>query len=192
MSIIEDLITKETMEYAKRIIKVKNECENIKKFLLGLGYDKWGANTKIIVNHQEKIVLLYTKCNSQKSRPSIFQSLIETANVLQGYTLIFGYLKTPAGSGGEYHTIVVDGHNIEIDGGVNLLKRVFGCAYDLYLTNCEDYIKTQLCCSATQLAPQTVHEQHNEQTPSERLTSQINMVRELPPTFNVSSLQLNK
>ena len=33
----------------KNVLKVKNECENIKKFLLGLAYNKWGANTKIIV-----------------------------------------------------------------------------------------------------------------------------------------------
>ena len=82
------------MEYAKKVIRVKNECENIKKFLLGLGYDKWGANTKIVVNHQQKIVLLYTKCNSQKNRPSILQALIDTVSILPRYALIFGYLKT--------------------------------------------------------------------------------------------------
>ena len=94
MSLIEDMITKETMEYAKKIIRVKNECENIKKFLLGLGYDKWGANTKIVVNHQQKIVLLYTKGNSQRNRQSILQSLIDTTSILPGYSLVFGYLKT--------------------------------------------------------------------------------------------------
>jgi len=141
MSLIEDLITKESMEYAKKVIRVKNECENIKKFLLGLGYDKWGANTKIVVNHQQKIVLLYTKCNSQKNRPIILQSLIDTVSILPRYALIFGYLKTSKNTPDENITIVFDGYNIEIVGGINLLKRVFGSAYDLYLTNCEDYIK---------------------------------------------------
>src|SRR5271156_4430533 len=149
MSLIEDLITKETMEYAKRIIRVKNGCENIKKFLLGLGYDKWGANTKIVVNHTDKIVLLYSKCNAQRNRHFILQSLIDTVNILPGYTLIFGYLKTSKNVGDENITVVFHDHNIEIVGGINLLKRVFGNAYELYLENCEDYIKKQL---STQLA----------------------------------------
>src|SRR5271156_5170712 len=125
MSLIEDLITKESMEHAKKVIKVKNECENIKKFLLGLGYAKWGTNTRIVVNHTDKIVLLYTKCNSQKNRCFVLQSLIDTANILPGYTLIYGYLKTSKNVGdgrGEHSNCVFHDHNIEIVGGLNLLK----------------------------------------------------------------------
>src|SRR5271156_5659409 len=117
----------------KKVIRVKNKCENIKKFLLGLGYDKWGANTKIVVNHQQKIVLLYTKCNSQKNRQSILQALIDTVSILSGYALVFGYLKTSKNSPDENLTIVFDGHNIEIVSGIHLLKRVFGNAYEVYL-----------------------------------------------------------
>src|SRR5271156_6459722 len=167
MSLIEDIITKESMEYAKKVIRVKNKCENIKKFLLGLGYDKWGANTKIVVNHQQKIVLLYTKCNSQKNRPIILQSLIDTVSILPRYALIFGYLKTSKNTPDENITIVFDGYNIEIVGGINLLKRVFGSAYDLYLTNCEEYIKKQLPPGPQPQPPQET--QQDERTPSEML-----------------------
>src|SRR5271156_5111710 len=149
MSLIEDMIAKESMEHAKRVIRVKNECENIKKMLLEMGYKKWGTNTKIVVNHTDKIVLLYTKCNALKNRHFILQSLSETADILPGYTLIFGYLKTSKNVGDENITVVFHDHNIEIVGGINLLKRVFGNAYELYLENCEDYIKKQL---STQLA----------------------------------------
>ena len=142
MSIIEDMITKETTDYAKRILKVKNECENIKKFLLGLGYDKWGPNTKIIVNHTYKIILLYTKTNLIKNRDSVLSALVETVEILPGYTLIYGYLKSNRVD--ENQTIVFDNHNIEIVSGIHLLKRVFGVAYELYLQNCEDYIRTKL------------------------------------------------
>src|SRR3981189_3136874 len=112
MSIIEDMINKETLEYAKSIIKVKNECENIKKFLLGLGYDKWGPNTKIIVNHQDKIILFYTKINSTKNRDSVLTALIETVVILPGYTLMYGYLKTNRAD--ENHTMVINNHSIDI------------------------------------------------------------------------------
>ena len=171
MSLIEDLITKETMEYAKRIIRVKNECENIKKFLLGLGYDKWSSNTKIVINHSQKIILLYTKCNSQKNRPSILQSLIDTSSILPGYSLVFGYLKTSKNTGdsGENLTVIYDGYTIEIVSGLHLLKRVFGNAYDLYLENCEKYIKSQL-----KLDNKTSNNsQQDERTPSEILSSQV-------------------
>src|SRR3977135_605215 len=106
MSIIEDMINKETLDYAKRTIKVKNECENIKKFLLGLGYDKWGPNTKIIVNHQDKIILFYTKTNSTKNRDSVLTALIEAVVILPGYTLIYGYLKTARSDEGTQCTMV--------------------------------------------------------------------------------------
>src|SRR5271167_2932870 len=118
------------MDYAKRVIKVKNECENIKKFLLGLGYDKWGTNTKIIVNHTDKIVLLYTKTNSAKNRDSILTSLTETCPILPGYTLIYGYLKTNKNCGDGQLSCLFNDHNIEIVSGLALLKRVFGVAYD--------------------------------------------------------------
>src|SRR3981189_3490746 len=142
MSIIEDMINKETLEYAKSIIKVKNECENIKKFLLGLGYDKWGPNTKIIVNHQDKIILYYTKTNSIKNRESLLSALIEAVEILPGYTLIYGYLKTNRAD--ENHTMVMNNHNIEIVSGAPFLKRVFGVAYEPFLENCEKYIREKL------------------------------------------------
>src|SRR3981189_130567 len=137
MSIIEDMINKETVEYAKSIIKVKNECENIKKSLLGLGYDKWGPNTKIIINHQDKIILFYTKTNSIKNRDSVLSTLIEIVTILPGYTLIYGYLKSARTD--ENHTMVMNNHNIEIVSGVHFLKRVFGVAYEPFLENCEKY-----------------------------------------------------
>src|SRR5271156_3013015 len=171
MSLIEDLITKESMEHAKKVIKVKNECENIKNILLGLGYAKWGTNTRIVVNHTDKIVLLYTKCNAQKNRCFVLQSLIDTANILPGYTLIYGYLKTSKNVGYEQSSCVFNDHNIEIVGGLNLLKRVFGNAYELYLTNCEKYIKSQL---SPQLDNARTTDELYVKTPSEVLTSQVN------------------
>ena len=63
-----------------------------------------------------------------------------------------------------------DGYNIEIVGGINLLKRVFGSAYDLYLTNCEEYIKKQLSTGA-QESQAHQETQQDARTPSEMLTA---------------------
>src|SRR5271167_3114338 len=160
------------MDYAKRVIKVKNECENIKKFLLGLGYVKWGTNTKIIVNHQDKIILLYTKTNSAKNKDSLLTSLIETCTILPGYTLIYGYLKSTR-VGDENITQVFNDNNIEIVSGLALLKRVFGVAYDLYLDNCKKYISSKLSLGGGTSGTRNAIEVTGL-SPSETLTLQMN------------------
>src|SRR5277367_4163655 len=89
------------------------------------------------------------------------------------YSLVFGYLKTSKNTGdsGENLTVIYDGYTIEIVSGLHLLKRVFGNAYDLYLENCEKYIKSQL-----KLDNKTSNNtQQDERTPSEILSSQVGL-----------------
>ena len=76
-----------------------------------------------------------------------------------------------------------DGYNIEIVSGINLLKRVFGNAYDLYLENFEKYVKKQL---SPQLAGNT---QQDDRTPSQMLATPLDLRSQglCPPNINYNN-----
>ena len=92
--------------------------------------------------------------------------------ILPGYTLIYGYLKTNRAD--ENHTMVMNNHNIEIVSGAPFLKRVFGVAYEPFLENCEKYIREKLAVTLPPVDRATGATGTEGLCPSELLTNQMN------------------